>query len=666
MSGKTKKLSNEFYNYLNQTRINWLKIVAIFGFILIPGFIILDFIIVPQEVFLFFVKFRVAVSFGLILQYFILRFWPKGAAIHGVIISLAVGIMISQMTKELGGFNSPYYAGLNLVMMAVVILIPWGFWLGVLNSMIIIGSYLIVNLINLKPFDINILINNVYFLFSTGFIAVSASQIRMLLLKKEYYANINLTIAKKEQDTIMNAVQDGLFIIYVDEGICLVGSQQSQEVKKIFGEVDFAGKKFTDLMKGYFPEEKAEELNEYLKMIFTRDVEEDMIRDLNPLEQEVTESGNPEISGKTLRFEFIKIEQESGEKNFLVRVKDISQQIEMENLIKMNQLRSENESQMMLAILQQGPAMLNDFIQGVETEILAIEEALGKEVNAENKKDTVEIVFRAAHSMKGNAALLDLKFFAEELDNYEEKILVLRKNPEFNPADLPPLKNDLVDINKTYQRIKELIQQIQQFQNQAGGVKANALEALPKAIEDLVKRAADDTGKKVKVITENINFDGVDETHAYLLRDVLVQLTRNSISHGLEKPDVRKAAGKPEEGIITYSMEPVQGKYIINYKDDGSSFNFEAIRKRGLEKGLIAESELDKWDEKKLIKLIFDSGFSTAEESDMHAGRGVGMDIIKERIKKMGGDIKVNYRKGQFTLFQIIFPVEVLKSGGNN
>ncbi len=660
--------SREFMEYLNRTRIDWLKIVDILGFTLIPLFIILDYIIVPGELFSGFVYNRAAVSVLLISQYFVLRFVPRYAPLHGMFTSLVVGTMISVMTVQLGGFNSAYYAGLNLVMMAVVILIPWGFAYAILNSMIIIGMYFGLNALTLQPFDWKTLINNSYFLFSTGFIAVSVSQIRFVLLQKEFNANANLVIAKREQDTIMNAVEEGLFIIQLVDGKYHIGNQQSEAINRIFGDERFSDRPFSEVMARYFPAKKIEELNEYLKMIATRDVEDDMIRDLNPLEKEETLQIDSERNKRVVEFEFKRIEQRRGDKDFLISVKDVTRQVEMEKLIEMNRIQAENESQMMLAILQQGPAMLADFIEGVELEISAIESTI-REGFQEKEKDSfqkaIETIFRAAHSMKGNAALLDLKFFAEELNLFEEKIAQVRDSEESESEKVSEVESfleDLERIKKTYQRIQELIRRIQQFQGKKSEANSanSALEALPSAIEELAQRVASETGKKVKMNTATVDFTGIAGSSAYFFRDILVQLTRNSISHGIEKPGVRVEAGKPEFGTITLNMQPEGEKYVIEFRDDGSSFNFDAIRSKAVELGKINEENRDEWNEKKLIKLIFDSGFSTSGETNIHAGRGVGMDIIKQRIKNMGGDLKVNYKTGEFTAFKIIFPLETL------
>ncbi|MES0491823.1 MAG: ATP-binding protein [Leptospirales bacterium] len=656
--------SENFSVYLNKTRNDWLKIVSMLSFTLIPTFIVLDYIVMPDELFAKFMIFRLVVSGILIIQYIILRMSSRYASLHGLFITILAGTMIALMTNDLGGFDSGYYAGLNLVMMAVVILVPWGFAHGILNALTIIGIYAIVNVLNLHSFQIENLINNMYFLFSTALIAVSVSQIRLQLLRKEFDANIHLIIAKEEQDTIMNSVDEGLFIVQQEkEDEYVIGSQQSEAVTQILGTSSLAGKGFLEALSPYFPEKIITDLAEYLFMIFNRDVDNDLIRDLNPLEKlEADIPSELEIENKMLKFEFKPIRQMSGEKSYLISIKDVSKEVEMENRMLNNEIKAEHESQMMLAILQQGPAMLQDFVHGVETEISDIEKAISTDNNTEELSDAIETIFRAAHSMKGNAALLNLKFFAEQLDVFEEKIIELRDSDKLVREDLQTIESDLDIIKEVYTTLQGLIKNIQEFQGKKETeTQETALESIPGALTELVGRISVELGKKVRLIAEKTDFTGLPASSAYIIRDILVQLTRNSITHGLEEPEARVKSGKDETGSITLNMQPDGDSFMIDYRDDGKSFDFAAIRKKGLESGKILESEVEQWNDTKLLKLIFDSGFSTAGESTMHAGRGVGMDIVKQRIKNMGGDFKIKYRQGEYTEFKITIPIKVLQ-----
>ena len=136
----------------------------------------------------------------------------------------------------------------------------------------------------------------------------------------------------------------------------------------------------------------------------------------------------------------------------------------------------------------------------------------------------------------------------------------------------------------------------------------------------------------------------------------MVQLVRNSISHGIESIEDRLAAGKSETGNMTLSSKIENDKLVIDFKDDGRGLQIEKIKQKAIDSGTYKEEELNSWDEGKIAQLIFSSGLSTAEEISITAGRGVGMDIIRERVKEKGGDIGIAFQSGKFCCFSITMP----------
>ncbi len=130
---------------------------------------------------------------------------------------------------------------------------------------------------------------------------------------------------------------------------------------------------------------------------------------------------------------------------------------------------------------------------------------------------------------------------------------------------------------------------------------------------------------------------------------------KNSIIHGLETPSTREAAGKNQVGqlIVQGSINATMMK--IKVRDDGAGINREAVQRKGIEKGLIAEGE--ELSQQQANELIFDPGFSTAEEVDFDAGRGVGLDQVRRAVTKLGGTITVASAEGKGTEFEITIPL---------
>ena len=190
--------AGDFDQFLNRIIHDWLKTLTFLAISLVPLFFILDCFIVPKDLLEQVGLYRVIATFMIIIQYFVIRQTKPGklSYLHGYIVSVVVGGVIVLMTRDLGGFYSSYYAGLNLVIIGVNLLLPWKAIHSAINSGIIIFLYVLVNFIGVQQYQTNYLINNLFFLCATGVIAVSINYVKHLLIKKEFYLMCELKIAR--------------------------------------------------------------------------------------------------------------------------------------------------------------------------------------------------------------------------------------------------------------------------------------------------------------------------------------------------------------------------------------------------------------------------------------------------------------------------------------
>ncbi len=170
----------------------------------------------------------------------------------------------------------------------------------------------------------------------------------------------------------------------------------------------------------------------------------------------------------------------------------------------------------------------------------------------------------------------------------------------------------------------------------------------------LVHDLSQELGKKIDMVTTGAETE-LDKTVIEKLNDPLVHLIRNCIDHGIEKPDVRAGIGKPRQGIVHLSATHSGDSVLLSIKDDGAGLNREAIRAKGIDKGLIsASAELST---KEIYGLIFAPGFSTAEKITSVSGRGVGMDVVKRAIDALRGTIDVDSVPGEGTTITLRIPL---------
>ncbi len=170
----------------------------------------------------------------------------------------------------------------------------------------------------------------------------------------------------------------------------------------------------------------------------------------------------------------------------------------------------------------------------------------------------------------------------------------------------------------------------------------------------LVRDLAKSVGKDVVVMMEGEDTE-IDRNMVEEIYNPLVHMVRNSIDHGLETKEERRAKGKPEKGTVRLSAYHKGGNIVIEISDDGRGLNREKILQRARERGLVGESE--NLSEQEIYKLIFMPGFSTAEKVTDVSGRGVGMDVVKKAVEKLRGKIELRSTEGEGTTFAAFFPL---------
>lgn len=186
--------------FLDALLHDWAKTLAILGFTLIPLFFVLDNFMMPRELLPKFAWYRGVCTALVVGQYFVIRLTrpTRWSFLHGYFFSIAVGGTIAGMTSELGGFNSTYYAGMNLVLIAVDMLMPWAAVHSAINGIIVIGIYVVLNVLRVQPEPLSssILINNLYFLSGTVVIVTAINYVKQKLIVQEFYLRSDLKAAR--------------------------------------------------------------------------------------------------------------------------------------------------------------------------------------------------------------------------------------------------------------------------------------------------------------------------------------------------------------------------------------------------------------------------------------------------------------------------------------
>lgn len=215
------------------------------------------------------------------------------------------------------------------------------------------------------------------------------------------------------------------------------------------------------------------------------------------------------------------------------------------------------------------------------------------------------------------------------------------------------------------EKIALLDRHIKELQDAVMSVRMVPMEQVYNKFPKMIRDTASKLGKEVEFSHFGSDVE-IDKAMIEGLTDPLVHILRNSLDHGLESTNERVGLGKPSIGKITMDAQQANGQIIIKVSDDGGGIDIEKVAKKAVEKGLITLEQSLTMSESEKCEIIFLPGFSTASSISDISGRGVGMDVVKTNINKLGGVIKVVTKKSQGTTISIVLPLTLAILDGLN
>lgn len=200
----------------------------------------------------------------------------------------------------------------------------------------------------------------------------------------------------------------------------------------------------------------------------------------------------------------------------------------------------------------------------------------------------------------------------------------------------------------------DLTQRTRELQEGVMAIRMQPVRSVFMRLPRILREAAEKLGKQAQLVMTGEQTE-VDKTIIEELSEPLTHMLRNAVDHGLEPPEERTACGKPEAGTVHLSAEHRGGRIVIAMRDDGRGLNLDKIRKRAIDRGLIAShAELSAHD---LKQMIFAPGFSTADSVSDLSGRGVGMDVVRRKVQSLGGRLTVESEPGAGTTISLSLPL---------
>ena len=282
------------------------------------------------------------------------------------------------------------------------------------------------------------------------------------------------------------------------------------------------------------------------------------------------------------------------------------------------------------------------------TEVQSKEDNKSNIAKQDQSEDTKE---QSTQHSSGKAANKTIRVNIERLDvllNLFEELVIDRGRLEQISSEL-----NNQELQETVDRMSRTTGDLQ---NIILNMRMVPIEMVFNRFPRMVRQLSRDLQKNVNLEIVGAETE-LDRTVIDEIGDPLVHLIRNSLDHGIETPDIRKAKGKPEEGTVLLKAYHSGNHVFIEIEDDGAGINRDKVLQKALKNGIVNEQLAETLTDKQVYELIFASGFSTAEAISNVSGRGVGLDVVKNTIETLGGNVSVDSVEGKGSRFSIQLPL---------
>jgi two-component system chemotaxis sensor kinase CheA len=460
---------------------------------------------------------------------------------------------------------------------------------------------------------------------------------------------------KRAADTVndeITAMKDNLKIglFFMDKDM-IIQPQYSKALETLLDEPELGGANFPDLLRVSVTAKEQETLKDYFTMVINRSFDPQMLEDINPI-YELNYISARTGNEKTLTSKFVPVDREGGTVFILGLVEDITAEKALQKQLTAEEEKRDEEMRSLFEIIQVDPRIFNDFLEDTEYEFSRINDMLkNKELSSQF---AMLDIYQSVHAIKSNALILGLEEFSGGLQNLESEIKKVQDQENISFEEILHITIEIEKIMREKDVLRQNLDRIRSFRTSE--IRNPEEYVLVQSLIRAADKAARDLGKQVQFVVDAIDPRALENAPRRIMKEVLTQLVRNAVYHGIEDPRGRLAAGKDATGLIRLAISMDKGKIHIRLADDGKGLDFTHIREKAQEMNLLNP---ENWqDKKQLAQMIFVPGFSTAEDAGVHAGRGVGLSLVRERLHEINGAVKLNTEEGKGTVFNIFLPME--------
>jgi two-component system chemotaxis sensor kinase CheA len=478
----------------------------------------------------------------------------------------------------------------------------------------------------------------------------------------------SLREARQRTEDILRTVKDGLFLLDQD---LVIGATYSAALERLFQRKDFAGLEFDDLLRNIVSERTLVTARKFVSILWSERTNENLVKSINPLGEVEVRIANSQGSVETryLEFDFHRVRMDGEITHVLVAVSDITARVNLAHELTDSQGQAQAQVDTLLGILHVEPGQLASFLGDSDASMKMINAVLREPAREETAfRRKLDSLFRQAHSVKGEAASLGLSSIESRAHAFEDDLKALREKPELSGNDFLPLVIKLDDLLTHLQSISDLVSRLSRLhvrQEDAPLTSTSVIAKSPLAVtperpeiapilQQLAARVAGEYDKGAAL--ECVGFETIPDAYRRLIKDVAVQAVRNAIVHGIESRETRQTLGKPPIGAVRLEFVEAGENYKFTIEDDGQGLSIERIKQVAVQKGIVTPEYAATLDARQTFSLLFQAGFSMVDNVTKDAGRGIGMNLIAERVREAGGRVSVATQIGRFTRISVSLP----------
>ncbi len=462
------------------------------------------------------------------------------------------------------------------------------------------------------------------------------------------------TVEKSDYLNILENVSDGMFLLN-NKGE--IGKHYSKSLESILEMDQLGGKQLYEILKSYMLDSNMDDLKDFISLAFDVNTRWRHVDRVNPLREIdlYINRGSGDFKTKHLEFDFKRIEKGGEILNLLVLIRDVTDEYELNLEIEKTREKSHVEMELLYKILHVEPNILREFFSYAKKDLVTMNNIF--QDSEKSSRERLEQAFRISHGLKGDAELLNLFFISEKAEEIEIMMQKMIKDEFINRDDFIPLTLKFGEIQNTFDKIESLLDKWAGFKIGSGNEKLDKSRYFKDHLVKMTNRLAEKYNKSVNINLEKLSLEKLDESQTKPVQDILVQLLRNSVYHGIESSDTRVNLGKKDTGNISIRMEESEDTLHIVFSDDGAGLNLSKIRDKALLEKIITKEQYDKLSDNIIPRLIFKQGLSTAGGSDSVAGKGVGMPLVNNLIEKLDGSIGIRTKSNVGCQFILKIPI---------